>query len=124
MSAPEIRVWWIPQVPMTEFVYDVPTIDAGIMLCDVLAKYDLFQYENKVKPDYCNTGGVMWRHPTAATVDIVERGIAAVIDNALAGLVLPSSAYVASRIHDAQVELRTKSERDRAALFVAGEGEC
>ena len=65
MSAPEIRVWWIPQVPMTEFVYDVPTIDAGIMLCDVLAKYDLFQYENKVKPDYCNTGGVMWRHPTA-----------------------------------------------------------
>lgn len=59
----------------------------------------------------------------AKTVDIVERGIAAVIDNALAGLALPSSAYVASRIHDAQVELRMKSERDRAALFVAGEGE-
>ena len=60
----------------------------------------------------------------AETVDVVERWIVAVIDNALAGLALPSSAYVASRIHDAQVERRMKSERDRAALFViAGEGE-
>lgn len=60
----------------------------------------------------------------AETVDIVERGIAAVIDNALAGLALPSSAYVTSRIHDAQVERRMQAERERSALFVAGEGEC
>ena len=60
----------------------------------------------------------------AETVDIVERGIAAVIDNALAGLALPSSAYVASRIHDAQVERRMEIERERAGGFVAGEGEC
>lgn len=65
MAVPEICVWWIPQVPMCMFTYDVPTIDAGIMLCDALAKYDLFQYENKVKPDYCSTGGVMWKHPEA-----------------------------------------------------------
>ena len=57
----------------------------------------------------------------AETVDIVERGVEAIIANAAAGLALPSSAYVASRIYDAQVELRMKSERDRVALFVAGE---
>ena len=62
--------------------------------------------------------------PPAETVNIVERGVEAIIANVAAGLALPSSAYVASRIHDAQVELRMKSERDRAALFVAGEGEC
>ena len=59
----------------------------------------------------------------AETVDIVEHGVEAIIANVVAGLAMPSSAYVASRIHDAQVELRVKSERDRAALFVAGEGE-
>jgi len=58
------------------------------------------------------------------TADIVERGVEAIIANAAAGLAMPSSAYIASRIHDAQVELRVKAERDRAALFVAGEGEC
>ena len=60
----------------------------------------------------------------AETVGIVERGVEAIIANAIAGLAMPSSAYVASRAHDAQVERRMKSERDRAALFVAGEGEC
>lgn len=26
---------------------------------DVLAEYDLFQFENKVKPDYSNMGGLL-----------------------------------------------------------------
>lgn len=59
----------------------------------------------------------------AETSDIVERGIEAIIANAAAGLAMPSSAYIASRDHDAQAELRMKAERERAALFVAGEGE-
>lgn len=62
-SAIEYRVWWIPQIPMEPFEYPVPDIDTGALLCDALAKYDLFQFENKVKPDYCNTGGMSWRHP-------------------------------------------------------------
>lgn len=27
-------------------------------LLKTLAQYDLFQFENKIKPDYCNTGGL------------------------------------------------------------------
>ena len=63
MGNPEFRVWWIPQVPMKSFKYDVPSLDAGVMLCDALAQYDLFQYDNRVKPDYSNAGGISWRHP-------------------------------------------------------------
>lgn len=55
----DLKVWWIPQVPMKPFEYPVPNIDTAIILCDALAKYDLFQYENNVKPDYCNTGGLV-----------------------------------------------------------------
>lgn len=53
-----VRVWWIPQVPMQAFEYIVPDIKTGALLVDALAKYDLFQYENRVKPDFCNAGGV------------------------------------------------------------------
>ena len=55
----DLRVWWIPQVPMEPFWVDVESLKEGFKLCDVLGKYDMFQYENKVKPDYSNAGGVV-----------------------------------------------------------------
>jgi hypothetical protein len=62
-AAVELRVWWIPQVPMESFIYSVPTLEAAKRLCDALARYDLFQLENNIKPDYNNDGGASWRHP-------------------------------------------------------------
>jgi len=54
----DLRLWWIPQIPMEQFHYPVPTVEVAIYLWDCLAKYDLFQYEKKVKPDYSNAGGL------------------------------------------------------------------
>jgi hypothetical protein len=54
----DLQVWWIPQVPMKAFEFDVPTIEAGVMIMDALAEYDMFQFDNNVKPDYCNAGGI------------------------------------------------------------------
>lgn len=59
----KFRVWWVPQIPMRPFLYGVPTYAAAKMLEDVLGKYDLFQFEHNVKPDYSNMGGVNWQHP-------------------------------------------------------------
>jgi hypothetical protein len=59
----QFRVWWVPQVPMQSFLYEVPDIATGKALCDALAKYDMFQLEHNVKPDYCNAGGMAWKHP-------------------------------------------------------------
>jgi len=53
------RVWWIPQLPMKAFTVDVDSVIEGVKVMDVLADYDLFQYENNVKGDYCNTGGLL-----------------------------------------------------------------
>lgn len=60
MATPEgaLKVWWIPQVPMEAFEVPVASIEQAAFLLDALAKYDLFQFENNVKPDYCNVGGL------------------------------------------------------------------
>ncbi len=54
----DLQVWWIPQVPGKAFEVEVSSVEEGVKLANTLARYDLFQFENKIKPDYCNTGGV------------------------------------------------------------------
>lgn len=54
----DLRVWWIPQVPMEPFYFNVVSAEVGTMTTDVLAAYDIFQYENNVKPDFSNAGGI------------------------------------------------------------------
>lgn len=54
----DLRVWWVPQIPMKAFTVHVKTIDEASLLINTLANYDLFQYENNIKPDYCNAGGL------------------------------------------------------------------
>lgn len=53
-----LRVWWIPQVPMKAFRRRVADLAQAKLLTEALAHYDLFQLENRIKPDYCNAGGV------------------------------------------------------------------
>ena len=54
----KLQVWWVPQVPMKAFEVEVSSVAEGAKVMEVLAAYDLFQFENKVKPDYCNAGGL------------------------------------------------------------------
>jgi len=53
-----LRVWWIPQVPGKAFHVTVKSPGEAQKLLTALADYDLFQFENKIKPDYCNAGGL------------------------------------------------------------------
>lgn len=54
----DLRVWWIPQVPGEMFYVDVPDLPSAARTMDTLAFYDLFQFDNNIKPDYANAGGV------------------------------------------------------------------
>jgi hypothetical protein len=54
----KLRVWWKPQIPMKSFYVEVETPKEAKKLLDILANYDLFQLENRIKPDYCNAGGL------------------------------------------------------------------
>ncbi len=54
----DLRVWWVPQVPMEAFYTPVESLEQAAFLIETLGRYDLFQYENRVKLDYSNAGGL------------------------------------------------------------------
>lgn len=57
----QLRVWHIPQVPMKAFFVDVASVEEGVKVMGILADYDAFQYENRIKPDYSNVNGLhLW----------------------------------------------------------------
>lgn len=61
MSEPkkgDLRIWWVPQVPGEPFHVDVATAAEARLLLDTLARYDQFQFDNNIKPDYSNAGGL------------------------------------------------------------------
>lgn len=54
----DLLFWWVPQVPMKPFEMPIKDIEQGELLMNAFAEYDLFQYENNIKHDSCNAGGV------------------------------------------------------------------
>lgn len=51
-------MWWIPQIPGEYFTVPVGSPREGRLMVDTLARYDAFQYEHRIKPDYSNVGGL------------------------------------------------------------------
>jgi hypothetical protein len=54
----DLRIWWIPQIPGTAFEWRVADLAQAALILDAFAAYDDFQYAERVKGDYCNTGGL------------------------------------------------------------------
>lgn len=59
MKETKLRVWHIPQVGY-DFTFYVPveSPEEGFKMMQVLGAYDMFQFQNNIKPDYCNTCGL------------------------------------------------------------------
>ena len=53
-----LRVWHIPQIPGKPFHVDVETPPQAALILRTLANYDLFQFKNRIKPDYANAQGL------------------------------------------------------------------
>ena len=91
----KLKVWWIPQVPMSPFEIQVDSFAVAKALLISLAQYDLFQFENKIKPDYCNAGGLMileedgeytdWYSDEGDSIDQIEMEQCWELDRAAAG---------------------------------------
>lgn len=54
----DLRVWHIPQVPGNSFYVGVDSPEEAAKIMGVLADYDLFQLQERVKPDYSNAQGL------------------------------------------------------------------
>jgi hypothetical protein len=69
MKVGDLRVWWIPQVPMEPFAVPVATVAEGVKVLAVLAEYDRFQLAHNIKPDFSNVGGLeRWRADDGSAV--------------------------------------------------------
>ena len=63
----KLRVWHNCQVgSVKNFYVPVDSIEEAWNILNTLWRYDLFQYENRIKPDYCNTGGLQVYNPEVA----------------------------------------------------------
>jgi hypothetical protein len=78
----QLKVWWIPQIPGASFEVPVESVDQAKKILTVLADYDTFQYENRIKGDYCNAGGLVtledgewvdWESEDGYSIDEVMR---------------------------------------------------
>lgn len=54
MEKEQLRVKHFPQIPCKAFEVEVESVQEAVKIMDVLAEYDLFQYKNRIKPDYSN----------------------------------------------------------------------
>ena len=64
----KLRVWWIPQVGAISESFYVPvqSVEEGKKVLDMLAAYDAFQLQNRIKQDYSNAGGLQVYNPEIA----------------------------------------------------------
>ena len=73
MSAARYRVWHIPQIPGRSFLVSLDSLDEAKRLVDILADYDLFQFDNNIKPHYSNASGVQeWDVDEGEYFDVEE----------------------------------------------------
>lgn len=59
MTEGALKIWWIPQVPGEAFEVEVGSLEQADLLLTTLARYDAFQFDHNIKPDYCNAGGLL-----------------------------------------------------------------
>ena len=55
----DMRVWWIPQLGCRNTFYvPVDSVEQGANILVTLGRYDIFQFDNNIKPDFANAGGL------------------------------------------------------------------
>lgn len=55
----KFKAWYIPQVPMKAFEVECATAAEAERVLDLITDFSIFEFDNKVKPDYCDAGGVV-----------------------------------------------------------------
>lgn len=57
----KLRVWWVSQVGVKPFYVPVKSVEDAKKVMEILAAHDAYEYQNNIKPDYANCGGLeMW----------------------------------------------------------------
>lgn len=66
------KVWYTPQVPMRAFEVQVDSLEVARLIERTLCEFSLFEYENHVKPDYADAGGICELDEDGDWVDVCD----------------------------------------------------
>lgn len=56
----KFKIWYVHQIGAPKFEREVPDAGTGMFVLDTIYLLALFQYANKMIPDYANAGGVVY----------------------------------------------------------------
>ena len=66
----KFQVWYCPQMPMKAFEVETSNALEAEKILGVLEDFSLFEFENRVKPDYADVGGIqVWDEEGRGWVD-------------------------------------------------------
>ena len=71
-AIPRYKVWYIPQVPMKAFEVETTDPKVAHLILDILGLFSFFEYENNIKPDYADAGGVVVMNDDGEWEDLEE----------------------------------------------------
>ena len=54
----DLRVWHITQLPGKPFIVSVSSVEEASKILETIWKYDSFQWEENIKPDYSSVSGL------------------------------------------------------------------
>lgn len=70
MTNKKLRIVHFPQIGAKPFKVEVSNLQEARLLFNTLADYDLFQYNNRIKPDYANATVVQeWSEEDGEWID-------------------------------------------------------
>lgn len=55
----DLKVFYAPQVPMKAFEVKAIDLPDAVRVLSIITNFSIFEYENKIKPDYSDYGGVV-----------------------------------------------------------------
>jgi hypothetical protein len=58
VTTAKFKAWYIPQVPMKAFEVYAETADEAQAALDLITDFSIFEFDNHIKPDYSDAGGV------------------------------------------------------------------
>lgn len=56
----KFRMWYMPQVPSRTFEREFDTLLEATRALSMIIDYSIFEYENRIKPDYADAAGVVY----------------------------------------------------------------
>jgi hypothetical protein len=75
------RAWYIPQVPGKAFEVETDSLAEAVRIENMLVDFSIFEYDNRIKPDYADAGGVdEWDEEDGEWYTLDESDIEAALD--------------------------------------------